>query len=154
MGAWSPERPGQRKQAGTDHRAEMATECSRRCGRGVGRGARTKRRDTGERRACRTGPQTSYGSYKFSHHPPTLQCENVRQYRCGNPQARIAAAWFSRARSHVRGSAGFNPSNFNQRSRFHPGTGRMIRWENPLRSVVRRGGEGQSLAPLLRMHVI
>ena len=130
------------------------TEGSRRCGC-VGRGARTKRlkrRDTGERRACRTGPQTSYGSYKFSHHPPTLQCENVRQYRCGNPQVRIAAALFSRARSHVRGSAGFNPSNFNQRAGSTPGTGRRIRWENPLRSVVRRGGEGQSPAPLLRMH--
>ena len=59
---------------------------------------------------------------------------------------------FSRACSHVRGSAGFNPSNFNQRAGSTPGTGRRIRWENPLRSVVRRGGEGQSPAPLLRMH--
>ena len=54
------------RQAHADHRVHVVTECSRRCGRGVGRGARTKRRDTGERRACRTGPQASSRSYKFS----------------------------------------------------------------------------------------
>ena len=121
-GAWSPERPGQRKQAGTRRppgTCGHARNAAGAAGGCVGRGARTKRlkrRDTGERRACRTGPQTSSRPYKFSHLPPTLQCENVRQYRCGNPQVRIAAALFSRTRSHVRESAGFNPSNFNQRA--------------------------------------
>ena len=64
-GAWSG-RGNASRQAHADHRVHVVTECSRRCGRGVGRGARTKRRDTGERRACRTGPQASSRSYKFS----------------------------------------------------------------------------------------
>ena len=52
----------------------------------------------------------------------------------------------------VRMNWGSTPRTSTREAGSTPGTGRMIRWENPLRSVVRRGGEGQSPAPLLRMH--
>ena len=137
------------RQAHADHRVHVVTECSRRCGRGVGGGARTKRRDTGERRACRTGPQTSSRSYKFSHHPPTLQCKKMYDSINAVILRRGSQLLGSRARARTCGGPrGSTPRTSTREAGSTPGTGRMIRWENPLRSVVRRRGRAVPSTPV------